>query len=118
MTTRIFLFILINTAIGVDCLDGINTGTLLLVINTLMFQVLNIFIYLLNADLDGGRQLFTVVTCAPGTAIRTTVNNVPLTLNFTYNSAILAITILTVILATPLNTFTVSLDCGGLLGGK
>ncbi|MGM9977562.1 MAG: cation:proton antiporter [Clostridium sp.] len=115
VAAEVFLFVLVGATVNIGYLKNVGFKALIVILGTLVFRMLGVFVCLLRTNLSGKERLFTMIAYTPKATVQAAIGGIPLALGFACGDIVLTVAVLAIVLTAPLGAFAIDLSYKKLL---
>ena len=115
VAAEVFLFVLVGATVNIGYLGKVGAKALLLIVGTLAFRMLGVFVCLLGTSLSKKERLFAIMAYTPKATVQAAIGGIPLALGFACGDTVLTVAVLAIVLTAPLGAFAMDLSYKKLL---
>jgi len=113
--SEVFLFVLVGSVTDITALSEAGVAVVLLIIISLIFRMLAVFLSVSGTNLTVKEKLFTAGAYTPKATVQAAIGSLPLAMGVPAGSLILSVAVLAIILTAPLGATFIDLSYKKLL---
>ncbi len=98
---EIMLFVLVGALVDISVLLNVGLLSILLIIISMSFRMLGVYLSLLKTSLNTKEKLFTAISYTPKATVQAAIGAIPLSLGLPYGELILMVSVLAIIITAP-----------------
>ena len=115
VAAEVFLFVLVGATVNIGYLGNVGVKALLVIIGTLAFRMLGVFVCLLGTKLSSKERLFAMMAYTPKATVQAAIGGIPLAMGLACGETVLTVAVLAIVLTAPLGAFAIDLSYKKLL---
>ncbi|MGB6178318.1 cation:proton antiporter [Carnobacterium sp.] len=113
--SEIFLFVLVGAATDITALNEAGFAVVLLIIVSLFFRMIAVFLSVSGTDLTVKEKIFTAGAYTPKATVQAAIGSIPLAMGVPAGSLILTVAVLSIIITAPIGATFIDLSHKKLL---
>ncbi|WP_414839591.1 cation:proton antiporter [Carnobacterium sp. TMP28] len=113
--SEVFLFVLVGSVTDITALSEAGVAVVLLIVISLIFRMLAVFLSISGTNLTVKEKLFTAGAYTPKATVQAAIGSLPLAMGVPAGSLILSVAVLAIILTAPLGATFIDLSYKKLL---
>ncbi|WP_407371878.1 cation:proton antiporter [Carnobacterium sp.] len=113
--SEVFLFVLVGSVTDITALSEAGVAVILLIVISLIFRMLAVFLSVSGTNLTVKEKLFTAGAYTPKATVQAAIGSLPLAMGVPAGSLILSVAVLAIILTAPLGATFIDLSYKKLL---
>lgn len=102
LAAEILLFVLVGSAVDIQYTLQAGLAAILIIIISLMFRSLGVYLSILGTNLNAKEKLFCVISNFPKATVQAAIGSVPLTMGLACGPMVLSVAVLSILLTAPL----------------
>ncbi len=99
--TEIMLFVLVGALVDVRVLLDVGLFAILLIVISMTFRMLGVYLSLIKTPLNTKEKLFTAISYTPKATVQAAIGAIPLSLGLAHGELILLVSVLAIIITAP-----------------
>ncbi len=103
---EIMLFVLVGAAVDISVLNTVGLWALLLVLASLVFRMLAVFLSVSKTGLNNKEKLYTCLSYIPKATVQAAIGAIPLTMGVSSGNLILTISVLAIFITAPIGAIS------------
>ena len=107
VAAEVFLFVLVGATVNIGYVGKVGIKALIVIAGALVFRMLGVLVCLLGTEIKGKERLFTMLAYTPKATVQAAIGGIPLALGFACGEAVLAVSVLAIVLTAPLGAFAI-----------
>lgn len=115
LSSEVFLFVLVGSVTDITALSEAGVAVVLLIVISLIFRMLAVFLSVSGTNLTVKEKLFTAGAYTPKATVQAAIGSLPLAMGVPAGSLILSVAVLAIILTAPLGATFIDLSYKKLL---
>ncbi len=115
---EMLLFVLVGAAVDIRFVAGAGLMVIILILSTLVFRILGVYISLLKTNLTRQEKLFCAVAYLPKATVQAAIGAIPLTAGVGAGKTILTVAVLAILVTAPIGAIGVDFGYKRLLTKK
>ena len=115
VAAEVFLFVLVGATVNIGYLSKVGIRALVLIVGSLLFRMLGVFVCLLGTGLKGKEKAFVMLAYTPKATVQAAIGGIPLSLGLACGDMVLTVAVLAIVLTAPLGAFAIDLSYKKLL---
>jgi len=98
---EIMLFVLVGAAVDISVIANVGLFALLLIVISMIFRMVGVFISLIRSRLNAKEKLFVGISYSPKATVQAAIGAIPLSLGISSGNLILTVAVLAIIITAP-----------------
>jgi solute carrier family 9B (sodium/hydrogen exchanger), member 1/2 len=98
---EIMLFVLVGAAVDISVIANVGLFALLLIVISMIFRMVGVFISLIRSKLNAKEKLFVGISYSPKATVQAAIGAIPLSLGISSGNLILTVAVLAIIITAP-----------------
>lgn len=115
MVAEVFLFVLVGAQVDFKAAQSSGIIGVVIIIGALLMRMVGVFISLIRTDLKLKERVFVAISYIPKATVQAAIGGTPLALGLAHGDVILALSVLAILMTTPLGAIGMNLSAKGLL---
>lgn len=107
VAAEVFLFVLVGATVNIGYVGKVGIKALIVIAGALVFRMFGVLVCLLGTEIKGKERLFTMLAYTPKATVQAAIGGIPLALGFACGEAVLAVSVLAIVLTAPLGAFAI-----------
>ena len=99
---EILLFVLVGALINLDYARNAGFLAVLIVVGSLFFRIVGVFVSLIGTNLDRKEKIFTAIAYTPKATVQAAIGGLPLAMGLASGEIILTVAVLSIVVTAPL----------------
>lgn len=112
---EVFLFVLVGASVAVESALLAGPAILLLLLGTIIFRMLGVFICMLGSKLNTKERFFCMLAYTPKATVQAAIGALPLEYGLACGNIVLTVSVIAILLTAPLGAFAIDLTYKRLL---
>ena len=109
VAAEVFLFVLVGTTVDISYLGNVGGGALLVIVGSLIFRMLGVFVCMLGTSFRGKERLFSMLAYTPKATVQAAIGGIPLSMGLACGDIVLTVAVLAIVVTAPLGALAI--DC-------
>lgn len=104
---EILLFVLVGALINLDYARNAGFLAVLIVVGSLFFRIVGVFVSLIGTNLDRKEKIFTAIAYTPKATVQAAIGGLPLAMGLASGEIILTVAVLSIVVTAPLGAILI-----------
>ena len=110
VAAEVFLFVLVGATVNIGYLKNVGLGALAVIVFSLVFRMLGVFVCVLGSKLDIKEKLFVMLAYTPKATVQAAIGGIPLGMGLACGDVVLTVAVLAIVLTAPLGAFAIDVS--------
>lgn len=115
VAAELLLFVLVGSAVDINYFGNAGVKAVVLIMISLVFRMLGVFLCLIKTRLYKKERLFTAISYLPKATVQAAIGSIPLSLGITSGNAIITVAVLAIMITAPIGAISIDLAYRKLL---
>lgn len=104
---EVLLFVLVGALINIDYAINAGLVAIMIVLGSLIFRIIGVYISLLNTKLNSKEKIFTAIAYTPKATVQAAIGGIPLAMGLASGEIILTVAVISIIITAPLGAILI-----------
>ena len=104
---EVLLFVLVGALINIDYAINAGLVAIMIVLGSLIFRIIGVYISLLNTKLNSKEKIFTAIAYTPKATVQAAIGGIPLAMGLASGEIILTVAVISIVITAPLGAILI-----------
>ena len=104
---EVFLFVLVGATVNIDYATRTGSAAVILIVGTLAFRMVGVFISLLKTNLTRNEKFFTAIAYMPKATVQAAIGGIPLAMGLPGGETILTVAVIAILVTAPVGALLI-----------
>lgn len=112
---EILLFVLVGATINIEFALSAGLGVIILLIISLLFRSLGVYLCLLKTNLNFKERIFCIIAYMPKATVQAAIGGLPLAMGLSCGNIVLTVAVISILITAPIGAFLIDISYKKLL---
>ena len=104
---EVLLFVLVGALINVDYAINAGLVAIMIVLGSLIFRIIGVYISLLKTNLNSKEKIFTAIAYTPKATVQAAIGGIPLAMGLASGEIVLTVAVISIVVTAPLGAILI-----------